>query len=283
MRRLGHLGFSAMAASALLAACGGGDDDDDTAASQGTTTAPQAQTTTPAGPTTTVAPIAPQNITFQGNGITIQAAYAAPSSPRGAVLVIHENQGLTPFVRNMAGRLAGSGYAALAIDLLSAQGGTAAFTDPATIGPALTNNASTRSVGDMKAALEELQRRVPGQKLAAIGFCFGGTMTWDLLKAGDPPPLAAAAPFYGQANNPDFTKTKAAVMAVYGELDARVNANQPVARAALEAARLTHEIKQYPGVPHAFMRGLDEPGSPNFAQATVAYQDLMTWFGRHLR
>lgn len=280
MRRLGYFGFTTVSASALLAACGG--DDDETAGSQSATTASQSPTTA-SGPTTTAAAVAAQDITFAGNGITIRGAFAPASSPRGAVLVIHENQGLTPFVRSMAGRLAASGYSAFAIDLLSDRGGTATFTDPATIGPALTENARTRSVGDMKAGLTELQRRVPNQKLAVIGFCFGGSMVWDLLAAGDPPPLAAAIPFYGTANTPDFTKTKAAVLAVYAENDARVNANQATAVGALQSAGRTHEAKTFPGVSHAFMRAIEDPAQPAFAQATAAYQQMLDWFSRHLR
>jgi carboxymethylenebutenolidase len=282
MRRLSYLGVTTVSASALLAACGG-DDDDETAGSQSATTSGQTTPTTAAGPTTTAAAVPAQDITFAGNGITIRGAFAPASTPRGAVLVIHENMGLTPFVRSMAGRLAASGYSALAIDLLSAQGGTATFTDPATIGPALNENARTRSVGDMKAGLTELQRRVPNQKLAAIGFCFGGTMVWDLLAAGDPPPLAAALPFYGTANTADFTKTKAAVLAVYAENDARVNANQATAVGALRAANLTHEAKTFPGVNHAFMRAIEDPAQPAYAQAVAAYQQMIDWFSRHLR
>jgi carboxymethylenebutenolidase len=287
MRRLAYLGLSAVSASALLAACGGDDDETETGAgSQASTTAAGGATATSAqtGPATVPPPAATENVTYPGKGITIQGVFGRASSPRGAVLVIHENQGITDFVRSMTGRLAASGYNALAVDLLSAQGGTASFTDPATIGPALTENATNRSVDDMKSSLEELQRRTPGAKLAAIGFCFGGGMVWELLKAGDPPPLAAALPFYGQANNPDFSRTKAAVLAVYAEQDARVNANRETAVSALQRAGLTHEARTFPGVPHAFMRNLDNPnaGDPH-TQATSAYQAMIDWFGRHLR
>lgn len=286
MRRLAYLGFTAVGASALLAACGG--DDDETAGSQASTTA-AGSATTAAGqsagqPATVPAPAATEDITYPGRGITLMGVFARASSPRGAVLVIHENQGISPFVRSITGRVAASGYNALAVDLLSAQGGTSSFTDPATIGPALTENATSRSVDDMKSTLEELQRRTPNAKLAAIGFCFGGGMVWELLKAGDPPPLSAALPFYGQASNPDFSRTKAAVFAVYAEQDNRVNANRETAVGALQRAGLTHETKTYPGVPHAFMRNLDNPQAGNpYTQSTTAYQDMLNWFERYLR
>jgi carboxymethylenebutenolidase len=286
IRRLAFLGVSGAAATTLLAGCGD-DDDDGTVGAQGATTtaAPGGQQQTTSPPVTAGGIVAPQDITYPGDGITVRGAYAAPTgTARGAVLVIHENMGLTPFVRNMAGRLAGSGYAALAVDLLSEQGGTAAVTDPGRIGGLLNENATSgRNVKDMKSSLQELQRRAPNAKLAAIGFCFGGSMTWELLKAGDPPPLAAAIPFYGSIADPDFTKTKAAVLAVYAETDSRINANKDLAVGALQTARLTNEARTFPGVGHGFVRFIDDPANGSHAQANAAYAAMLDWFGRHLR
>jgi carboxymethylenebutenolidase len=122
--------------------------------------------------------------------------YSTHAQPRGTVLVIHENRGLTDHIKNVAGRLAASGFAALALDLLSEEGGTGKYTDPAQATAALNAAPPGRFVADMQAAVGELQRRVPGKKTAAMGFCFGGGMIWQLLAAGEPR-LAAAAPFYG--------------------------------------------------------------------------------------
>lgn len=119
--------------------------------------------------------------------------------------------------------------------------------------PRLGSNASSeRLIGDLRAGLDELARRTPGAKLAVIGFCFGGGMTWQLLDAGEPR-LAAAVPFYGPAPaEPDFSGSpNAAVLGIYAERDGRVNASQDAARGALEAAGLVHEIKVFPGVDHA--------------------------------
>ena len=287
MRRLAFLGVSGAAATTLLAGCGS--DDDDTAASQGapTTAAAGGQQTQPtaAPPTTVGGVVAQQDITYPGDGITVRGVYAAPAgTASGGVLVIHENMGLTPFIRSMVGRLAGSGYAALGVDLLSEQGGTAAQTDAGRIGGLLNDNATSgRNVKDMKSSLQELQRRAPGAKLAAIGFCFGGSMTWELLKAGDPPPLAAAVPFYGTIASPDFTKTKAAVFAVYAESDSRVNGNKDLAVGALNQARLTNENRTFPGVGHGFVRFIEEPANASYQQASLAYAAMLDWFGRHLR
>jgi carboxymethylenebutenolidase len=132
----------------------------------------------------------------------------------------------------------------------------------------------------MKAGLDELERRVPGAKLGAIGFCFGGGMVWALLDAGDER-LAAAIPFYGPSPDaPDFGGNNAAVLGVYAEQDSRVNASMSTAEAALTAAGLEHEIKVYPGVDHAFFN--DTGQRYNAEQAAAAYAEVLDWLGRYL-
>jgi carboxymethylenebutenolidase len=280
MRRMAYLGFGAASASALLAACS--KDKNETASSQGSTqtsTGGATGSSAPSGATGTAVPT--QAITYPGKDITLQGVFAKASPAKGAVLVIHENRGITDFIKDMTGRLAGSGYTALAVDLLSAQGGTAAHPDPADLQSVLVQNASDRSVDDMKSTLVELGRREPGAKLGATGFCFGGNMTWLLLNAGDPPPLAAAVPFYGQLTNDDLSKTHAAVFAVYAELDNRVNMSRDFATSAMEKAKLTHEVKTYPGVGHAFMNNTGQ--AYNETQANAAYRDMISWFGKYLK
>jgi carboxymethylenebutenolidase len=136
-------------------------------------------------------------ITFRGpGGRRLRGAWANAVRPRGGVLVVHENRGLTDHIRSVASRLAASGYSALAIDLLSEEGGTSSFPDEAAAMAALYSVPTTRFVADMKAGVTELRRRLPGKKVAATGFCFGGGMVWTLLAAKEAR-LAAAAPFYG--------------------------------------------------------------------------------------
>jgi carboxymethylenebutenolidase len=225
--------------------------------------------------------VATQGVTFPGpQGRTLQGAWAPAAQPRGAVLVIHENRGLNDHIRSVAGRLAASGYSALAIDLLSAEGGTAALGDEAKAMAALSSAPQERLVADMRAGLDELGRRASGQKLGAIGFCFGGGMVWLLLASGEPR-LAAAAPFYGPLpDNADFSGSTAAVLGIYAEQDQRVNASRAAATAALERAGLTHEIVTYPGANHAFFN--DTGPRYNQGAATQAYAKVLDWFGRHL-
>ena len=167
-----------------------------------------------AGETEDWAPIATQAITFSGPRGTLMGAWApAPGRSRGAVLVIHENRGLTDHIRNVAGRFAAAGWSALALDLLSEEGGTGAFNgDEGAVGAALNAAPPERFDADMKAAVTELRRRQHDGDLAAIGFCFGGGMIWRLLAAGEAR-LDAAAPFYGPfPAGGDLRNAKAAVL-----------------------------------------------------------------------
>ena len=96
-----------------------------------------------------------------------------------------------------------------------------------------------RLIADLRAGLDELERREPDAKLAAIGFCFGGGMTWQLLAAGEPRLSAAVAVLRVRCpmapTSPD--RPSAAVFGVYAELDARVNATRDAAEAALVGGR----------------------------------------------
>ncbi|WP_433055465.1 dienelactone hydrolase family protein [Dactylosporangium sp. CS-033363] len=261
LRRLSLMGVGVAVATSMLAAC----------STPAATPAPSSST--PVGPP--ALPTSP--ITFDG----LQAAWAPAASPRGAVLVIHENRGLTDHIRSVAGRLAASGFSALALDLLSEEGGTARFTDPAQATAALNAVDPARFIKDMKTALTELARRAPSLKLAAMGFCFGGGEVWQLLASGEPR-LSAAAPFYGPfPSGASLTGSKAAsVLGIYGELDSRVNATRDAAEAALTAAGLPHELVTFPGANHAFFNDTGE--RYNAPAATEAYRRLIQWFTDHL-
>lgn len=280
LRRLALLGLSATAAVALLEACapdGGSPSTISSVAPSGSVIPPES-----ASPGPSAASAGAQDgeaITFPGPNGELQGFYVSPVGPRGVVLVIHENRGLNDHIRSVASRLAGDGYAALAIDLLSEEGGSESLTQ-GDVQAALSAAPTERLVTDMKAGIDELARRHKNLKAAIIGFCFGGGMVWALLDAGDPR-LAAAIPFYGPAPSaPDFSGNQAAVFGIYAELDGRVNASRETAEAALTAAGLEHEIKTYPGVDHAFFN--DTGARYNAEQAEAAYTDMLAWLGRYL-
>lgn len=274
LRRLGLLGLGVAAATGVLAACG----------TPETPAAPVDTPAQPSGPPPGRTPGTPTgaDVTFPGpSGPALRGAWAAPVGPaKGSLLVLHENKGLTPHFYDLVGRFAGAGYGALCVDLLSAQGGTAAVTDPAQP-PAILSAAPRDAVlGDLGAGIEELIRRQPDSKIGVVGFCFGGAMVWNLLDVGEDR-LAAAVPFYGPApEKPDFRKAKAAVSAVYAELDARVNASKDRAEAALRAAGLDHALTVYQGVDHAFFNDTGPRYNP--AAAEQAWRATLDWLGRYV-
>ena len=276
LRRLGLLGLSGAAAASLLggALVGKANALTRTAARPGSTAGRRAEGSEVGAAQT-------RDITFRGpRGRRLIGAWAPAKRPLGAVLVIHENRGLNDSIRGVAARLARSGYSSLAIDLLSEEGGTKSFADEFEAMAALGAVPPSRFVADMKAGVTELRRRVPGRKVAATGFCFGGGMTW-LLLASREPRLAAAVPFYGPfPEGGDLSGSKAAVLGIYAELDSRVNASRAAARAALRRASLRHQIVTYPDADHAFFN----PTSSRYDadSAAAAYRRMLSWFGRYL-
>ena len=275
LRRLGLLGIGATAASALIAACG------EKRPAQPEASAPASTTAAVGSPPGMDTAVPTEPITWAGPRGELQGAWAPAQNPRGAVLVIHENKGLNDWVRSVAGRLAGTGYSALAIDLLSEEGGSATFSDPAEATAALAKVEPPRFIADLRSGLDELTRRVPDRKLGAVGFCFGGGMVWQLLAAGEPR-LAAAVPFYGPTpDDANFAGSKgAAVLGIYGALDDRVNASEPVARAVLEQSGLNFELVTEPGADHAFFNDTGKRYDP--AAAAEAWKRLQDWLSRYL-
>jgi carboxymethylenebutenolidase len=272
LRRLGLLGLGGAAAASLLAAA---------VADQAKALAGKKAATAPQAVEAEAAALATREITFRGpGGRKLMGAWGAARRPRGGVLVIHENRGLNDSIRAIAGRLAASGYSALAIDLLSAEGGTGSFADEFEAMAALGAVPPSRFVADMKAGVSEIRRRLPKRNVAVTGFCFGGGMTW-LLLASRESRLSAAVPFYGPfPEGGSLSGAKAAVLGIYAELDSRVNASRSAARTALRKAGLKHQIVTYPDVDHAFFN----PTSSRYDRgaATAAYRRMLGWFDKYV-
>ena len=277
LRRLALLGVGTAAASAMIAACG-----EKRSAAPAPTTSDASSSREPSGPPPGMASARPtEPVTWAGPRGELQGSWAQAETVRGAVLVVHENKGLNDWVRSVAGRLAGVGYSALAIDLLSEGGGSATFSDPAAATAALAAAPADRFIGDLRSGLDEVARRAPDHELGVVGFCFGGGLVWQLLAAGEPR-LNAAVPFYGPApEDADFSGSpNAAVLGFYGALDDRVNASQPAARAALEKAGLVFELVTEPDADHAFFN--DSGKRYDAAAAADAWKRLQDWLSRHL-
>jgi len=275
LRRLGLLGLSGAVATSMLATV--------VADEAKATIRVALQKQAAASPSAVIAEAAipTRPITFRGpGGRRLMGAWAAAPRPRGGVLVIHENRGLNESIRAIAGRLASSGYSALAIDLLSEEGGTGSFPDEFEAMAALGAAPTSRLVADLKAGVTELRRRLPRKKVAATGFCFGGGMTWLLLSSKESR-LAAAVPFYGPfPEGGSLVGAKAAVLGIYAGLDTRVNASMPEARAALRKAGLEHQIVTFPEADHAFLNPAGARYNP--AAAASAYRRMLAWFGTHV-
>lgn len=204
------------------------------------------------------------------------------AGPYPGVIVIHENRGLLEHFKDVARRFAREGYAALAVDLAAPIGGTDKFTDLAQVTTFLGSTPPAQLVAMLNDAFQRLQQ-APGvrrDRIGTIGWCFGGGMVWRFITQS--PELAAAAPFYGP-NPPleDVAKIKAAVLAVYGELDVRINAGIPAVREAMQKAGVVHEIHIYPGAGHAFFN--DTGQAYNKTAADDAWRRVLAWFGRYLK
>jgi carboxymethylenebutenolidase len=221
------------------------------------------------------------DVTFTSQDAEITGYLARPvaEGTYPGVLICHENRGLTDHIRDVARRFAKAGYAALALDLLSREGGTATLDRDAVPG-FLTDAGIERHVGDFAAAYEYLngQEFVDTDRIAMNGFCFGGGVTW---QSATQLPLKAAAPFYGPAPDlADVPNITAAVMGVYAEQDERINAGIEPLQQALDEAGITYEIKIYPGVNHAFHN--DTGDRYNEEQATQAWNDMLAWFEQYV-
>ncbi len=222
-----------------------------------------------------------------GDGKATLIGYEAyPVRPNGAgVLVMHENAGLTEHIKDVIRRVATAGYIGVGIDLLSRQGGADKLGGG--YSGALANTTVEQMNADLIAAIAYLQSKGTGDgyvpaKIGAVGFCFGGGTTWNLVIAGAP--LAAAVPFYGPLpSKPDgLATTKTAVLAIYAEQDTRITASWTAAEEQLKKSGSPYSQKVEPGVGHAFHNDTNGPSRYGPAQAQDAWVATIAWFRKYL-
>jgi carboxymethylenebutenolidase len=223
-------------------------------------------------------------VSFPSGATTVVAYLARPkgAGPFPGVLVCHENRGLVEHAKDVTRRLGKAGFAALGVDLMSAQGGTDKVTDPAQIPGVLGNTPPETFVAWFQAGLAYLQGLAYVQKanIGMVGFCFGGGMTWRV--ATKTPSLKAAVPYYGP-NPPleDVPGIQAAVLAIYGGNDTRINAGIPAIEDAMKKANKTFEKIIYDGANHAFN---NDTGANYKADAAVdAWAKMLAWFAKYLK
>ncbi len=198
---------------------------------------------------------------------TVHAFVVYPETRKktAAIVVIHENTGLTDWVRTIADQLAAAGYIAIAPDLLSGKapgggpdgGKTSDFPGADAAREAIGALDPGQVTADLNAVADYV-KKLPASngKVAVSGFCWGGRQSFRF--ATNRADLAAAFVFYG--NGPEKVETiKVPVFGFYGENDARINSTIPATEAAMKAAGKRFEPVMYAGAGHGFMRSGQAP------------------------
>ena len=214
-----------------------------------------------------------------GGEISGLMAMPAGSAAAPAVLVVHENRGLNPYIEDVARRLAKAGYLALAPDALSPLGGYPGTDDE---GRAMQRQ---RDRGEMLQDFLAGARAVRGHprstgRLGAVGFCYGGAVCHDLaVRMTD---IQAVVPYYGGwPEAEEAARVSCPVMVQLAGLDDRVNAGWPAYEAALMAAGKTYSAHVYEGVNHGFHN--DSTSRFDEAAARLSWDRTLAFFGEYLR
>lgn len=216
----------------------------------------------------------------EGHG-TVRGLMARPadaSGPLPAVLVVHENRGLNPYIEDVVRRTAKAGYLTLGPDGLTPLGGYPGSDEE---GREMQRELdSTKLMADFFAAFEFLRDHEDSTgRVGCVGFCYGGGVCNALAVAY--PDLAASVPFYGrQAAVEDVPRIEAPLMLHYAGLDERINAGWEAYGAALEANGKAFSVHFYPDVNHGFHN--DSTPRYDEAAATLAWDRTLAFFGSNL-
>ena len=241
------------------------------------------------------------------NDSRIKAEYALYPSPQGnspngmmrgllarpatgnkfpAVVVVHENRGLNPYIEDVVRRLAVAGFLALGPDALWPLGGYPAVdkygaeADEKAVAMQRTLDGKKITEDFVAAADFLLKHPQSTGKLGAVGFCFGGGMVNTL--AIRVPQLAAGVPFYGAAPPvEDVPKIKAALLLHFAETDPGINGRWPAYETALKANGVKYEAYVYPGTNHGFHN--DTTPRYDEAAAKLAWQRTIDHFNKTLK
>lgn len=203
---------------------------------------------------------------------------AAGQGPFPAVVVVHENRGLNPYIEDVARRLAKAGFLALAPDGLSSVGGYPGNDEQ---GRALQGQVDPeRLMNDFLAAVDWLRaHELSTGRVGIVGFCYGGGVASAAAVAI--PELGAAVSFYGrQPDAADVPRIEAPVLVHLAELDTRINEGWPAYETALQENGKTYEAHIYPGVNHGF----HNDSTPRYDEeaAELAWRRTLDWFRTHL-
>lgn len=209
-------------------------------------------------------------------GYLVEPAHGEPSP---ALLVIHENRGLNPHIRDVARRYGAAGHLVLAVDYLSPMGGTPEDEDRAREMIGEVDEAAALAMS--RAALAFLkQHEASTGAVGAVGYCWGGGQVGALAAAD--PNLDAGIVYYGrQPPAEDVPDIAAPLLLHYAALDERINAGIPEFRAALDAAGKTYELHLYEGANHAFNNDTN-PARYDAEAARLAFERSLAFLAQHL-
>jgi carboxymethylenebutenolidase len=212
----------------------------------------------------------------QMRGYLVQPAGAGPFP---AVLVIHENRGLNPYVEDVARRAATEGFVALAPDGLFPAGGYPGNDDDGRALQAGLDQAKLR-IDMLNSARYLKAHKLSTGKLGATGFCWGGGTT-NYLAANMGADLQAGVPYYGAAaETAAVPKIKAPLLIQYAENDPGVNGMWPTYETALKAASVQHQAHIYPGTLHGFHN--NSTPRYNEAAAKLSWERTVAFFRKNL-
>ena len=194
-------------------------------------------------------------VEIPGNAGNVNAYLSCPKDggKLGSVIVIHENKGLADHIKDIARRLAKDGFAGLAVDLLSRQGGTGQYKTQDEAIAAIKNVTQDNVVEDLKSAVAYLKKQdFFNGRIGVVGFCWGGGQSLNFAtKCQD---LSAAIVFYGKNPNPldQVQNIPCPVLGNYGEEDPNIMPGVEPLKEALAKFGKSADIKVYPGAKHAF-------------------------------
>jgi carboxymethylenebutenolidase len=214
----------------------------------------------------------------EGRGYLVVPSALSGTAP--VVLVVHENRGLNPYIKDVARRLAKAGFVALAPDALHPVGGYPGNDDE---GRSLQRSLDRAKIEqDFIAAAKFLKAHESSNgKLGAVGFCFGGYVV-NMLAAAIPDTLDAGVPFYGTPAAKEIRKNiKAPLLIQLAELDTRVNASWPEYEADLKANNVEYTMHMYANANHGFHN--DSTGRYDEEKAELAWNRTLEFFSRHLK
>jgi len=218
----------------------------------------------------------PDGNSGQMRGYLVQPAGPGPFP---AVLVIHENRGLNPYIEDVARRVAVDGFLALAPDGLFPAGGYPGNDDDGRTLQAGLDQGKLRT--DMLNGARFLKaHRLSTGKLGVTGFCWGGSTT-NFLAAALGADMQAGVPYYGAATETaSVPKIKAPLLIQYAESDERINAMWPAFESALKAAGVPYQAHTYPGTQHGFHNN----STPRYNEpaAKLSWERTIAFFKTHL-